>query len=717
MSGKRKAEEPLGPHLEAKSGSEHQPLSAFAAARARQSPQDDSACQATLQYNLKAPRLFSNLDSVFAQFPAEPSRRLSEPGIRTSALLSTDNAEARSDEYETDVEAAEGPGDLRPGQHRPNEYGPLCTWVPSLKNIKSSSDDHLTVSLERNETITLIGTYDFTVNKGYVVADGAVIKADGVKHRVYAPSTHAIPIIRALGEENEVQFFSCRTMRSLEKLSPLYSKIWNARIREGETGVQLSLDSKSFSVVRHAQDDPLKRPLAPLTFPGEWVSLIESIITSERPSAVMVSGPRHSGKSTFAKILLNRFLTNPRYPTAFYLDLDAGGPEYTPQGQVSLVLIQEVNLGPPFTHPAPVPTLEGRKVNQLVWAHPMPLNGAEEYNEYFYLCVINLFNRYQALLTEYPTAPLVINTPAWAYMEGLEVFLQTINRLKLTNVVYLSKNTSPGVLRTMKQYSDHSGATLHTFNPQPNPNRTRTNENLRNMHMTSYFHCDGINQGQRTYDAEPLSFMAPWQVYYGEEESKDQGFIGFLMLCDWIDPKWIKTVINGSIISIIITEDLVLQSQYRKLPRTTRMRLPYFPKGEKNYVDPPDPKTSKLVCLALLRGFEPESNLVQLLIPATHEHLVESLDPKKTVFVFGCCDHPDWSYLEDPHYDFYEEMRRRRAWKDLKPDDEDDVDEALPSEWRMGEPNVKLPPWVAKAEELRKWNGLNMPRRVRRFQG
>ncbi|OCL12482.1 hypothetical protein AOQ84DRAFT_386102 [Glonium stellatum] len=720
MAEKRKASELQAATDSADSSENHQtPLSAFAAARARQhqpqASENDSRYQEAVEYNSRSARIFSNSGAI--SIIADPSSVALGPRSAPPA------SNAQSDiEYDTDIDEdpSENNGVL-PDERPANRAWVLCTWRSTTTNIKSESTEHITIFLGQGETVAFVGTYEVAVLQGIVTINGAILrshKTSPIKYRVFAPSTHAIPVVQCISSSgSEVQFLSCDyTMRSMEKLSPLYSKIWNVR-KKYENG-QLDREVRSFSLVTRTEDDLLKRPLAPVSILPQWQALMNTINSFGALPAVMVCGPNHSGKSTFAKFLTNRFLTEKRDTPVFFLDLDANQPEYTAHGQVSLILVKELNLGPPFTHPNPVSGLNPSKANELIWAYPVPLNGAEEYTIHFYLCVIQLFKRYEELLEKHPRSPLVINTPGWAYMAGLEVLLQTITRLRLTHVVYLSKNMTTGVKGVLKEASELSGATLYTTDSQPNPNTTRTDSNHRDMHMMSYFHCEGIQEqtGQRVYKAEPMSCMVPWQICYGEDSSTEQGFIGFMMLCNWIDPKWMKTVLNGSIISIVVTEDPALQEQYGQLPRTTKLRLPYFPKGENNYVDPPDPKTSRLVCLALLRGFDPDQKLVQLLLPPTHEDLIETLDPKKVIFVFGCCDTPAWSYLEDPHYDSYEEARERKAWKDFKPDDEDDLDIEVPEEWRMGEPDIKLPPWVAKVEELEKWGKMNMKRNVRKFQ-
>jgi len=72
----------------------------------------------------------------------------------------------------------------------------------------------------------------------------------------------------------------------------------------------------------------------------------------------MICGPKASGKSTLAKVLTNRLLSesisrsrsnNQKLPGVAILDLDPGQPEYSTPGQLSLVHIHEYNFGPVST--------------------------------------------------------------------------------------------------------------------------------------------------------------------------------------------------------------------------------------------------------------------------------------------------------------------------------------------------------------------------------
>ncbi|TFY80906.1 hypothetical protein EWM64_g3107, partial [Hericium alpestre] len=73
-----------------------------------------------------------------------------------------------------------------------------------------------------------------------------------------------------------------------------------------------------------------------------------SVSASGAPK-ILIRGPKNSGKSSFARTLVNSLLT--RYKRVMFLECDLGQSEFTPGGMVALTLLSQPLFGPPFTHP------------------------------------------------------------------------------------------------------------------------------------------------------------------------------------------------------------------------------------------------------------------------------------------------------------------------------------------------------------------------------
>ena len=92
----------------------------------------------------------------------------------------------------------------------------------------------------QNQSLTLIGQYDIWVRKGVISLFGAVLPASSKLYRVYAPATHALPVLKSVanpygryGEPAEIRIISCKSrIRMLEDLSPEFGRLWNEPVDE-----------------------------------------------------------------------------------------------------------------------------------------------------------------------------------------------------------------------------------------------------------------------------------------------------------------------------------------------------------------------------------------------------------------------------------------------------------------------------------------------------
>lgn len=80
--------------------------------------------------------------------------------------------------------------------------------------------------------MVLVGQYDLWVKAGVVSILGAKLHASARLYRVYAPSTHSLPVIKCVsGGINDYTEIELRSFRNglgrLENISNLYQRIWN----------------------------------------------------------------------------------------------------------------------------------------------------------------------------------------------------------------------------------------------------------------------------------------------------------------------------------------------------------------------------------------------------------------------------------------------------------------------------------------------------------
>jgi len=411
--------------------------------------------------------------------------------------------------------------------------------------------------------------------------------------------------------------------------------------------------------VTHSNADVLSRPLRPEVTPEDWLRAIEDCTST--PSITIVTGSSSSGKSTYARRLVNRSLTGlgkiaPSVPAVCYMDLDPKKQEHAPGGQISLVVVRELNLGPSFTHPSVIPGLQ-EATTEMIRAHPIPQNFAN-YAEYYQSCVEDLFLAYKNLHSRDVSLPLVIDTPAFLYTLEFEILSKLLTRLKPHNIVLFhdpraidtETATRMHLLQTIaSQY--HS--TVHAITAQrPLFVPLRTEYELYAMQMQSYFHLKSssmsVDQPQTlSWTPEPLSHLIPWEFCYEDTAERSQDLAAFTMYSEPVEPSSLLHALNGSIVQIIQSTSSAVSTS---LPRTRKHGIPYLAESERTgLMEPLDPRTTKLVCTGLIRGFNPDRRIVQVLVPKTHEALLYNLSPDRTVFVGGCSDLPEWAFLEDAY--------------------------------------------------------------------
>lgn len=129
----------------------------------------------------------------------------------------------------------------------------LCEWKPDPDSVLHSSKGCMTIHLTRSQTICCVGSYDFTVHRGAAEIYGASLFEGDPSMRIYAPSTHALPIIRCLSPDGVDMELSSTGLDAssplnLESLSPLFRRIWDANDYNNDD--LWPRPPKTFSIVR-----------------------------------------------------------------------------------------------------------------------------------------------------------------------------------------------------------------------------------------------------------------------------------------------------------------------------------------------------------------------------------------------------------------------------------------------------------------------------------
>ncbi|KAI9717407.1 MAG: hypothetical protein M1812_004759 [Candelaria pacifica] len=600
---------------------------------------------------------------------------------------------------------------------RTPHWGPLSTFTPSTQNVLRNVKNGVVVKLKPGETLASLGQYDFRVRKGAVTLMGATLRKSPTLYRVHAPSTHSLPVVQCVGisqiasQDAEIEFGHCDDgLQSLRKLSPLFGRIWSEGYWQPHRVALLTgTEQRSFMLMCDSIKDPSTRPLEVLQIPTAWHTSIQALGAKKenRQRKILVCGPKSSGKSTFVRQCCNHILTTEANRKSSstegrelqndgiaLMDLDPGQPEYSAPGQLTLYHLRTPAFGPPYTHPN-LPSMNG---NRLIRAHNIAAISPKDDPCHYTACALDLLTHYHKLFLKHPSCPLVINCSGWIFGPGLEVTIELIQKLAVTDTVYMSRDGLIEIIDSLKEATQ--GICLSMLPSQPSQCVPRTSAEIRSMQSLSYFHCNPSQDSNLSWSSTPISSMKPWRVQYA---GKDPGIHGIMVYGERQPPELLSTIIDGSMVAIVIIEDdsgiygcdepspvqhdempisfdagdavesytsgyqtpviatdpdnlevdLIdgisnrrFQNQ-RFLMHTAAEKLPYLT-SDSGVTTPLDPTKSHTIGLALIRGIDVPNEELHILTPIPESTILAlQAASAKLVLVSGKLDTPAWAYQEE----------------------------------------------------------------------
>ena len=431
-----------------------------------------------------------------------------------------------------------------------------------------------------------------------------------------------------------------------------------------------------------------------LTAPPEWNKLISELASPNKRGAktgqpvLFVCGPKSSGKSTFSRLLTNRLLTKEtsnakkwHVPSVAVLDIDPGQPEFATPGSLSLVQVREPSLSPPFCRPyVPGNDADG---NKLIRSHELASVSPATDPDHYIESVQDLFSLYRRDLRN--SVPLIVNTPGWIQGTGLEILIDLINKMRPSQVIYMSQDGPEDTVAGLK--SAYPGVPFIELPSQPGDLKVRTAAHLRMMQTMSYFHLDtsssSLSEKQQkklsylSWQETPVTAIRPWVVPFSGTQSGNLGVV-----CYDLQPpaELLADAMNGTVVSIVAIEDLKAFRAERKLVDDTEANMnldaemdgtaagsdvamtaplhlpPYVrsPEGIPLFLNPDDrkldPRYSRKLGVALVRGIDTKNKELHLLTPLPADAALDEVmrqDCVGVVLVCGKFDLPTWAYTED----------------------------------------------------------------------
>ncbi|PYI19887.1 hypothetical protein BO99DRAFT_359282, partial [Aspergillus violaceofuscus CBS 115571] len=713
--------------------------------KARHSPEEATAAE---QERTQPRRSTRRKDVDPVEKPAEEARRVTRSqndSRRPAEEQSQPSEDEASSDAESEVEVAaveeangvglaslQGEGDefesLADTPVQLQEF-PLSKTRLNKNNVVYSDEHRLCVRIKEKMSLVFIGHYDLWVKRGVVSLMGAKLHPSSRVYRVYAPSTHSLPVIKCVSGVDgaaEIEVMSCHSgIYRLRHLSPLYERVWNSKNTAADkiTLKNVSPSTKrTFSVLYTSADDSLKRHLRPLHLEKQWSSAIKSLSQRGGRLRTLICGPKASGKSTFSRYLLNHLLSPaPQTESSYrntdgvaFLDLDPGQPEFSPMGQVYLAHLRSPVFGPPFAHPS----LDDSRNGTIIRAHHIGASSPKEDPDHYVLAAKDLMDRYRSLLASYPQCPLIINYPGWIFGLGLEVATYLVSSLGLSDVVYMSEKGPAEVIEPLGQAAAQAKVPLTILPSQPTDFVSRSSAQLRSMQMQSYFHkTHPSDMDHPLWLEQPLSRAQPFQVHYS---GPNQDIQGVMVMGSQIHPDLLSDVLDGSLVAVVAVEspnallggnstpefttttttsnitadasdaasDISMADDDNdhnnnnsrpakdanpattttlasNITLTSHESLPYLFAGSGSS-SPLDPRKSHSLGLALVRSIDPASHTIDLVTPIPRAQIEKARQQGHSlVLVRGLLDNPNWAISEDYYAARSAQKRHRDALEKL----------------------------------------------------
>ncbi|KAN0140099.1 hypothetical protein V8E53_001995 [Lactarius tabidus] len=501
-------------------------------------------------------------------------------------------------------------------------------------------------------TVSLVGTYRLRVLHGSVSLLGAIVRPSQIVHQVFAPSSSPIPIVQALAARGE----------SSKSLSDVPARILSTIgdgdvvivLQDLQTGVEgLGRVVRTFEGVfddAHSKGilvGPLQgvhftsqaaRGLRAFQLLPSWeVALSESPFSSANATVefsklpvVLVKGQKNSGKSTFARTIVNRLSS--RYRRVAFLECDIGQSEFTPGGMVALNIVERPIFGPPFTHPTlphqahyvgadnprSSPSHYLRAIQELVETYRLDLQNATSFvgveDESEDDRIVDVI-------------PLVVNTMGWTKGLGTDLTRRIEEMVQPTDV--FTFDTSPHDGDGIEPH----GPRVHTLEPVTPPSRF-TAADHRALSLLSYFHANFPAPAQlpplrpataSAWDTSlPLCAQPPYELT--SRLALDRIVLTGAGAEDVARTELVR-VLAGALVALVSDTEPSLSDDNEGL---------YTPGAP-----PPDPACSSCLGLALVRGVSSDGSKLQLLTPVPPETLVDV-----RVLVMGELRLPVWGWLD-----------------------------------------------------------------------
>lgn len=383
------------------------------------------------------------------------------------------------------------------------------------------------------------------------------------------------------------------TMDKNSELVEIQSPTWTSAVTlvngEKNTTVQVHSIRKDGTEYTFRIGDPSHDTVRPTMIPSSWKTAVDSVLNDiagekknegdtdtnntangERHARFVVCGAKHVGKSTCVRYTVHRLLSC-SFSAVALLDCDAGQPEMSPPGMLTLTLIHKPLLSPPHHH---MVMGQGSQITEqhadaCFYGHAT----SKADPSLFLQCITRLLQSYVQLVEQQyggdeSKLPLIVNTDGWVKGMGLEILSATLDTILPNHVIQLAGEERSktfdlsGVVNKEttalhKAHSYQSSSVNHEH--EVAPIAPIQSSMYRSLRLCTYFLgnasiWDRIEFGQQgiaDYECEIGQTLASMKPYVISMDSVQYGIIrGVDNPCDLGSDDVVLDALNGSIVGL-----------------------------------------------------------------------------------------------------------------------------------------------------------------------
>ena len=305
------------------------------------------------------------------------------------------------------------------------------------------------------------------------------------------------------------------------------------------------------------KDPPSESSPNTLIIPADWALYVRQVAAEgvESSRSFLICGPKGSGKSTFAKFLVNSILSQQQDFTesqgVAFLDLDPGQPEFQPPGSVSLMLLRSFVMSAHFTHDI---TSVSSKIT-IVRSHFLGTLTPRDDPLHYLECCLDLLNAYRNFQGPNTSAnaatPLVINCCGWILGTGLDILADLISRALPSHIIYMSTLGPEEVESRLATMVPTLSNSFHTLASQPFQLATKDSSEMRLVKMLSYFHQRASSDGLLGWKFPPLQLSELLSLQYAGE---NQLIHGVVISGDETNLNCVAELVENSVLGIVLVD-------------------------------------------------------------------------------------------------------------------------------------------------------------------